>query len=96
MTPPKPPARAEARVPVWRYLKLFRRDILSAQPARLYHARMAEYRAPFLRSFLVNEPALVRRVLKGVPGDGHGNDLEAWRQATAKARVQKLLGPSTN
>ncbi len=42
---------------------MFRQDILSAQPEKLYRAKMAEFRTPFFRSFLVNEPGLVRRVL---------------------------------
>lgn len=66
--PPKPPARA-ARVSLLRYLRLFRQDILSAQPARLYHAWMAEFRTPFFRSYLINEPALVDEVLKARPMD---------------------------
>jgi cytochrome P450 len=68
MIPPKPPARA-GRVSLWRYLRLFRRDILSAQPERLYRARMAEFRTPFFRSFLINEPPLVDLVLKERPDD---------------------------
>lgn len=68
MIAPKPPAR-EGRVSLWRYLRLFRADILSAQPARLYRARMAEFRTPFFRSFLINEPDLVDLVLKGRPDD---------------------------
>ncbi len=51
------------------YAKLFRDDILSAQPAHLYRAWMAEFRTPFFRSFLCNDPALVRLVLKERPGD---------------------------
>ncbi|WP_081610581.1 cytochrome P450 [Limimaricola hongkongensis] len=66
--PPKPVARA-ARVSLWRHLKLFRADILSAQPARLYRAWMAEFRTPFFRSVLVNDPALLRLVLRKRPGD---------------------------
>lgn len=66
--PPKPPARAE-RVTLLRYLKLFRKDILSAQPARLYRAWMAEFRTPFFRSFLCNDPGLVKLVLKERPDD---------------------------
>ena len=62
MIPPKPGARA-GRVSLWRYWRLFRQDILSAQPAHLYAAKMAEFRTPFFRSYLVNEPELVRRVL---------------------------------
>ncbi|NIZ13864.1 cytochrome P450 [Phaeobacter sp. HF9A] len=61
--PPKPPARPD-KVSLWRYLKLFRADILSAQPARLYRAWMAEFRTPFFRSFLINQPDLLDVVLK--------------------------------
>ena len=66
--PPKPTARAD-RVSLWRYMRLFREDILSAQPARLYHAWMAEFRTPFFRSYMINEPALVDEVLKARPMD---------------------------
>ncbi|RFU13895.1 cytochrome P450 [Rhodobacteraceae bacterium W635] len=68
MIPPKPEPRAD-RVSLWRYLRLFRRDILSAQPARLYRAWMAEFRTPFFRSFLINQPDLLTRVLKERPDD---------------------------
>lgn len=68
MTPPKPEPRAD-RVSLWGHLRLFRRDILSAQPARLYRAWMAEFRTPFFRSYLCNDPALVRRVLDERPAD---------------------------
>ncbi|WP_422072949.1 cytochrome P450 [Tranquillimonas rosea] len=66
--PPKPRSRA-GRVSLWRYLRLFRADILSAQPERLYGARMAEFRTPFFRSYLVNEPDLIRDVLSARPLD---------------------------
>ncbi|WP_300517566.1 cytochrome P450 [Aliiroseovarius sp.] len=68
LLPPKPPARP-GKVSLWRYMKLFRRDILSAQPAHLYRAWMAEFRTPFFRSFLCNDPELVELVLKGRPDD---------------------------
>ncbi|WP_425050677.1 cytochrome P450 [Psychromarinibacter sp. S121] len=68
MIPPKPPSRP-GRVSLWRYLRLFRQDILSAQPARLYRAWMAEFRTPFFRSYLVNQPELVREVLNERPMD---------------------------
>lgn len=64
--PPKPAARPEG-ASVWRHFRLFRRDILSSQPARLYRAWMAEFRTPFFRSYLCNDPALVRRVLDERP-----------------------------
>ncbi|KGM86428.1 Cytochrome P450 [Roseovarius mucosus DSM 17069] len=68
MIPPKPPARPDA-VSLWRYLRLFRADILSAQPVRLYRAWMAEFRTPFFRSYLCNDTALVDLVLKQRPDD---------------------------
>ncbi|MFS4583119.1 cytochrome P450 [Phaeobacter sp. C3_T13_0] len=64
--PPKPAARS-AKVSLWRYLRLFRADLLSAQPAKLYRAWMAEFRTPFFRSYLVNQPDLVDTVLKQQP-----------------------------
>ncbi len=66
--PPKPAARPD-KVSLWRYLQLFRRDILSAQPARLYRAWMAEFRTPFFRSYLCNDPELVDLVLQKRPKD---------------------------
>lgn len=62
MKAPKPTSRA-GEVSFFGYARLFRRDLLSAQPERLYRAWMAEFRAPFLRSFMVNQPKLVRDVL---------------------------------
>ncbi len=66
--PPKPAAR-EGDASLWRHMRLFRADILSAQPARLYRAWMAEFRTPFFRSFLVNQPELIRTVLRDRPDD---------------------------
>ena len=68
MIPPKPASRPD-RVSLLRYARLFRRDILSAQPERLYRAWMAEFRTPFFRSFLVNQPDLVAEILKARPRD---------------------------
>ncbi|MCA0872884.1 cytochrome P450 [Seohaeicola saemankumensis] len=68
MTPPKPEARPD-KVSLRSYVRLFRKDILSAQPARLYRAWMAEFRTPFFRSFLLNQPDLVDMVLKKRPDD---------------------------
>lgn len=65
---PKPPS-SEGRGGVLRYAHRFRRDLLSALPARLYRAWMADFRSPLLRSVLCNDPALVRLVLQGRPGD---------------------------
>jgi cytochrome P450 len=86
MIPPKPPSRPE-KVSLRRYLKLFRQDILSAQPAKLYRAWMAEFRTPFFRSYLVNDPALVKRVLKERPDDFPKSD-------RVGAGLRPLLGNS--
>ncbi len=66
--PVKPTHRAD-RIGLFAYLRAFRRDILSAQPARLYHAWMAEFRTPFFRSVLINQPDLIKTVLKDRPQD---------------------------
>ncbi len=64
--PPKPASRPD-KVSLWRYMRLFRKDILSAQPAKLYHAWMAEFKTPFFRSYLINDPKLVKQVLTETP-----------------------------
>lgn len=84
--PPKPKARAE-RVSPWRYLRLFRRDILSAQPAKLYRAWMAEFRTPFFRSYLINDPKVIRTVLQDRPQDFPKSD-------RVGAGLRPLLGNS--
>ena len=86
MIPPKPPSRPD-RVSLWRYAKLFRQDILSAQPARLYRAWMAEFRTPFFRSYLLNQPDLVKTVLKDRPRDFPKSD-------RIGAGLRPLLGES--
>ncbi len=65
---PKPAARPE-KVSLLRHLRLFRRDIFSSQPAKLYRAWMAEFRTPFFRSYLINQPELVKTVLSARPRD---------------------------
>ncbi|SFI68319.1 cytochrome P450 [Celeribacter neptunius] len=66
MIPPKPSPRPE-KTSLRNYIKLFRKDILSAQPEKLYRAWMAEFKTPFFRSYLVNQPTLVKRVLNEEP-----------------------------
>ena len=68
MIPPKPTPRPE-KVSLWRYMQLFRADILSAQPAKLYRAWMAEFKTPFFRSYMINDPSLIKRVLHERPDD---------------------------
>ncbi len=69
MTRPPMPDHRPDRVPLWRHLAMFRDDILSTQPARLYRAKMAEVKLPFLHSVMVNTPDLVRLVLQERPRD---------------------------
>ncbi|SLN17159.1 Epi-isozizaene 5-monooxygenase/(E)-beta-farnesene synthase [Roseovarius albus] len=64
--PPKPEAR-KGSVSTLRFFQLAQKDILSALPARLYWAWMAEFRTPFFRSYLCNQPELVDLVLKQNP-----------------------------
>ena len=66
--PPKPKSRPDA-ISQWRYMRLFRKDILSAQPEKLYRAWMADFKTPFFRSLLMNDPKLVSLVLKERPED---------------------------
>ncbi|WP_179379931.1 cytochrome P450 [Jannaschia marina] len=68
MIPPKPPSRPD-HVGLLGYARRFRADILSAQPARLYRAWMAEFRTPFFRSYMMNDPELLDLVLKTRPDD---------------------------
>ncbi len=68
MKPPKPQSRPD-KVSLWRYMRLFRQDLLSAQPQRLYRAWMAEFRTPFFRSYLVNQPEFLDVILKQRPED---------------------------
>ena len=68
MIPPKPPARPR-KTSLIAYLRLFRRDILSAQPAHLFSAWMAEFKTPFFRSILANDPTILRTVLQERPED---------------------------
>ena len=68
MMPPKPPSRPE-KVSPWRYMRVFRDDILSAQPVKLYRAWMAEFKTPFFRSYMINDPSLIKRVLQERPDD---------------------------
>lgn len=66
--PPKPPSRS-GRFRLLDYLRRFRSDILSAQPERLYGAWMADFRVPFFRSVMVNDPDLIDLVLRRAPGN---------------------------
>lgn len=84
--PPKPPSRPD-RVSLWQRIRLFRRDILSAQPERLYRAKMAQTQMPFLSAVTVLEPALWRQVLTERPQDFP-------KSARVRAGLEPLLGRS--
>ena len=47
----------------------FRADLFSALPSRLYRAWMAERRNPFYRSYIINQPDLVKTILQDRPED---------------------------
>ncbi|MEM9011474.1 MAG: cytochrome P450 [Pseudomonadota bacterium] len=66
--PPKPASRPDG-AGIWRRLQLFRQDLFSSQPDRLYDAWMAETRTPLYASYLINQPDLAREVLTERPGD---------------------------
>jgi hypothetical protein len=55
------------RVALWFYIKLFRADLLSAQPAKRYRAWMVEFKTPFFCGYLINQPELVNTLLKQRP-----------------------------
>ena len=84
--PPKPAVRQD-NVSFWQYLALFWRDILSAQLQRLYGAWMAEFRTPFFRSYLLNQPDLIKRVLKT-------QTMDFPKSYRIGAGLQPLLGKS--
>lgn len=67
MIPPKPPAATKTSL--IRMIRGFRNDLLSALPARLYRAWMAEFKSPILHSFVCNDPALVATILRKHPQD---------------------------
>lgn len=87
MIPPKPPSR-QGKGSVWRFIRDFRRDILSAQSDRLYRAWMAEFRGPFIHSFTCNDPALVDLILKKRP-------MDFPKSPRMAAGLQPLLGNSS-
>ncbi|AUH34689.1 cytochrome P450 [Paracoccus tegillarcae] len=68
MIPPKPQASPK-RGGILRMVRGFRRDLLSALPANLFHAWMAEFRNPLIHSFVCNDPALVRLILQERPAE---------------------------
>ncbi|MDK8871979.1 cytochrome P450 [Paracoccus sp. SSJ] len=87
MIPPKPSAR-QGRGSVWRFIRDFRRDILSAQSDKLYRAWMAEFRGPFIHSFTCNDPALVDMILRERP-------MDFPKSPRMAAGLQPLLGNSS-
>ncbi len=87
MIPPKPPSRS-GKASVWRFIRDFRRDILSAQSERLYRAWMAEFRGPFIHSFTCNDPRLVELILKKRP-------MDFPKSPRMAAGLQPLLGNSS-
>ncbi len=85
--PPKPASR-QGKGSVWRFIRDFRRDILSAQSERLYTAWMAEFRGPFIHSFTCNDPKLVDLILRRRP-------MDFPKSPRMAAGLQPLLGNSS-
>lgn len=81
------PQHRTEKVPLWRYARMFRKDILSAQPLHLYRAQMAAFKTPFFRSFLLNDTALVHEVLRKRP-------MDFPKSARVNAGLSTLLGAS--
>ncbi len=84
--PPMPKHRA-GKVSLREYMRLFRRDLLSAQPAKLYRAWMAEFKTPFFKSYMVNQPDLVKTVL-------HERPMEFPKSTRVNEGLRPLLGNS--
>ncbi|AGT08991.1 cytochrome P450 [Paracoccus aminophilus] len=87
MIPPKPPARS-GKPSLWRFIRDFRRDILSAQSGKLYRAWMAEFKSPLIHSFTCNDPALLDLILKKRP-------LDFPKSGRMAAGLTPLLGNSS-
>ncbi len=89
MTDPRPPMpkHRAGKVSLREYMRLFRRDLLSAQPAKLYRAWMAEFKTPFFRSYMVNQPDLVKTVL-------HDRPMEFPKSTRVNEGLRPLLGDS--
>lgn len=84
--PPKPPSRPKNAS--WRQrIKLFRGDMLSSQPDKLYRAKMAQMRLPFYTSYLVNTPEDARHVLAA-------NTETFPKSSIVSAALRDLLGNS--
>jgi len=81
------PKHRAGKVGLWAYMRLFRRDILSAQPAKLYRAWMAEFKTPFFKSYMVNQPDLVKTVL-------HERPMEFPKSTRVNEGLRPLLGES--
>lgn len=72
--PPKPRHR-QGDVWFWKHLKMFKSDIFLAQPPKLYRAWMAAMRLPRYWSFFVNDPTVLKTVLKERPDDFPKSDI---------------------
>jgi|GEM_PF-4792197 len=66
---PLKPRHREADVWFWKHLQMFKSDIFMAQPPKLYRAWMAAMRLPRFWSYFVNDPKVLRTVLKERPDD---------------------------
>ena len=84
--PPKPASRPD-KVSFWQHVQLFRKDLFASQPERLYKAWMAEFKLPFFRSYFVNQPELVKKILNEDPDNFPKSDI-------IRGALHSLLGES--
>ena len=85
-TPPMPPERPE-KLAFWRTWLRARKNLFAALPHKLYRAWLTEVRTPWYRSYMPNQPDLVKRVLVERPDDFPKSDV-------VRATIGDLLGQS--
>ena len=69
----------------WKRLFMFRKDMFSALPPRLYRAWMAQVRTPFYSSFMINDPEVSKTILRAPARDYPKSD-------TIYNSIKPLLG----
>lgn len=85
-TPPKPVSRKD-KVSFIEHIRLFKKDIFSSQPSKLYRAWMAEFQLLFFKSYFINQPELLDLILKKRPDDFPKSEIVTYS-------LHSLLGKS--
>lgn len=84
--PPKPQSKPDNAGLFW-MMRAFREDLFSIQPERFYRSWMAEFILPFYKSYVVNDPEIIKVILKERPDDFP-------KSAIIGAALRSLLGES--